>query len=85
MDFIEELKNKLTGEPVRIVFPEGEEPRIVAAAAKIAEDGFAVPVLVGSPEKITEAAIQAGVDAAGIESIDPLTSEKLEEYVKDMP
>ena len=82
MGFIEELKSKLTGEPVRIVFPEGEEPRIVAAAVKIAEDGFAVPILVGSPEQIAAAAAEAGVDASGIESIDPQTTEKLDEYVE---
>ena len=82
MSYIEGLKSRLHGEPVRIVFPEGEEPRIVSAAVKIAEDGFAVPVLVGSPEKISAAAEQAGTDASGIESVDPQTSEKLEEYVR---
>ena len=81
MGFIEELKSKLTGEPVRIVFPEGEDPRIVEAAARVAEDGFAVPILIGTAEQISAAAAEAGVDVSGIEQIDPQTSEKLEEYV----
>ena len=82
MNLIEELKSRLTGEPVRIVFPEGAEKRVVAAAVKIAEDGFAVPILIGSPDEIAAAAEAAGVDASGIESYDPQTSEKLEEYVE---
>ena len=81
MGFIEELKGRLTGEPVRIVFPEGEDPRVVTAAAKIAEDGFAVPILVGTDQQIAAAAKQANVDVSGIESADPQTSEKFDEYV----
>ena len=80
MDFIEELKSKLTGEPMRIVLPEGEDPRVTAAAVRIKEDGFAVPILLGSEEQIKAAAEKAGVDVSGIETIDPATSEKTEEY-----
>jgi len=35
------------GRPKRIVYPEGDDPRIVAAARRLAREGLADPILVG--------------------------------------
>jgi phosphate acetyltransferase len=37
----------------RIVFPEGGDPRVVAAAAQLANDGLIEPVLIGEPGGVT--------------------------------
>lgn len=46
---------------MRIVLPEGEEPRTVSAAAIAAERGIARPVLLGNPGRILETAKKQGV------------------------
>ena len=36
----------------RIVFPEGEEPKIIRAAMQVRDEGIAQPILLGRPERI---------------------------------
>lgn len=80
MGFIEEQKERISGKPVRIVYPEGCDRRIVEAAAQVAAKKIAIPILLGSAKEISEAAELAGADISGIETIDPAASGKLEEY-----
>lgn len=69
-------------EPRRIVLPEGEEPRILKAAAYCAEHGVARPVLLGKKELL--AAAWQEVNAArvpdSVELIDP--TDRLEAYAE---
>ncbi|MCR5060620.1 MAG: phosphate acetyltransferase [Saccharofermentans sp.] len=75
MSLIETIKIKAKKDIKKIVLPEGEESRTIAAAKIIREEGLAVPVLLGDPAKI---------DAEGIEIINPETSAKAEEYAKEL-
>ena len=75
MSLIETIKIKAKKDIKKIVLPEGEEERTIAAAKIIREEGLAVPVLLGDPAKI---------DAEGIEIINPETSAKAEEYAKEL-
>jgi malate dehydrogenase (oxaloacetate-decarboxylating)(NADP+) len=36
----------------RIVFPEGDEPKIIRAAARVHEEGIGTPILLGDPQEI---------------------------------
>lgn len=63
-----------------IVFPEGDEPRTIDAAAFLKKEGIASPILIGNADKIREEAKSRGVSLAGIPLIDPLTSERAEAY-----
>ena len=47
-------KARATQGAKRIVFGEGEESKIIRAAAQVAEEGIATPVLIGRPEIISE-------------------------------
>ena len=47
MTLIEKLKARARMRPQRIVLPEGEDPRIVTAAAAITQEGFAKITLLG--------------------------------------
>ena len=40
------------GAPQRIVFPEGEEPKIIRAAMQVRDEGIGEPILLGRPERI---------------------------------
>ena len=59
-----------------IVFPEGNDARIVQAARCITDEQIAKCVLLGTPEEISA----HGVDLTGIQTIDPQTSELAEKY-----
>lgn len=66
--------------PKRLVFPEGQDERIVAAARRLRDEGMAVPILLGSPESVKPAAERAGVRLDGIELVDPERSGRIKTY-----
>ena len=84
MSMIEMIKNKARANVKRIVLPEGEEPRTIAAAGIVNAEGLARPVLLGKPEAIRAAALKLGVDLSGIEIEDPADSAKAEDYAKQL-
>lgn len=80
MSLIDLVKIKARADIKKIVLPEGDEPRTVKAARIIKDDGLAVPVLLGNREAIEKVASENGVDLTGIETIDPVSADKLQEY-----
>src|SRR5881394_3196720 len=48
--------NRATRDPKRIVFPEGEDPKIIRAARVILDEGIASPILLGQRETIERVA-----------------------------
>ncbi|GKQ43011.1 phosphate acetyltransferase [Companilactobacillus sp. RD055328] len=73
MDLFESLKTKITGKNLRIVLPEGDDPRIMEAAARLHQEGTVVPVLLGNKEQIVTEAAKINFDLADIEIINPDT------------
>ena len=84
MGFKEQVKARARLNVKRIVLPEGDEPRTVQAAAILAAEKIAVPVLLGDPARIQAVAAETGADIAGIECIDPKASPKAAEYAKSL-
>ncbi len=78
MSLLDEIKSKAASLKKTIVLCEGEDKRVVEAAAKITEEGIAKIVLIGNEEECKKVA--PGVNLSGITLIDPLTSEKTPEY-----
>jgi malate dehydrogenase (oxaloacetate-decarboxylating)(NADP+) len=74
--------NRAIKTPKRIVFPEGDEPKVMRAAAILVDDSIAIPVLLGSREKLSSIAKDANIDLDGIEIEDPATSSKREAYAR---
>jgi phosphate acetyltransferase len=64
------------------VLPEGEEPRILRAAAELVERGIVKLTLLGRPEQIGIVLVQQGIALAPdtVEIIDPAVSPHLEAY-----
>ncbi|MBK8175872.1 MAG: NADP-dependent malic enzyme [Rhodospirillales bacterium] len=73
--------NKARSAPKRIVFAEGEEAKIIRAAAEIEDQGLGEPILLGR-----EAVIMAIVSELGLDYrpkiIDPRESSRAESYAK---
>ena len=47
MNLLESLKLRARVRPQRIVLPEGEDPRVVAAAVQVVREGYAAVTLLG--------------------------------------
>jgi malate dehydrogenase (oxaloacetate-decarboxylating)(NADP+) len=76
--------NRAVRDPKRVVFPEGEDPKIIRAAQILVDDGIAYPTLLGNREAIEAHARAAGIALDEIEIEDPATSPMREEYVRHL-
>jgi malate dehydrogenase (oxaloacetate-decarboxylating)(NADP+) len=66
--------------PKRIVFPEGEEMKILRAAQQLVDEEIAKPILLGRPDVIRARMRELGLDLDGVEIVDPAGSDRLEAY-----
>lgn len=64
-----------------IVFPEGEDRRVLRAAVRHQEDGLLVPLVLGDPELINKLAIKEQIDISNLQIINPKESDLLDELV----
>jgi phosphate acetyltransferase len=82
MKFIDSIFQKLRKHPKRVVFPEGTEPRVLAAAAEFVQFQLGVAVLLGKREEVEAAANKAKISLHKIHIIDPETAEDLPLFIK---
>jgi len=80
MRFIGNVIEKLQRHPKRVVFPEGEEPRILQTARQFYALRLGVPILLGDPAKVKEAADGLNISLDGVRVINPATSEDLDNF-----
>ncbi len=72
--------NRAVRDPKRIVFPEGEEPKIIRAARMIVDEGIGSAILLGQRANIERAAGENHISLRDIAIDDPGTSEKRDKY-----
>jgi phosphate acetyltransferase len=82
MRFIGNVIEKLQRHPKRVVFPEGDEPRVLQAARQFAALRLGAPILLGDPDKVKVVAQELNVAMDGIRVINPAQSEDLESFTK---
>ena len=75
---LDDIKKRASLLGKNIVLPEGEDKRVVEAAAVSVKEGVAKITLLGNPDEIKSA--NPNVDLSNVTIIDPLTYEKTEEY-----
>ena len=80
MDFVEQLKEKAKSAGKKIVLCEGEDKRVVEAAAKIVREGIAKIILIGNADECKKVAPET--DISGIELVDPATSANIDKYAE---
>ncbi|MFW6131217.1 MAG: phosphate acetyltransferase [Candidatus Aminicenantaceae bacterium] len=77
--------NKAKTEPKRIVFPEGNEEKILRAAQVIVDEGIAKPIILGNKQIITKKIKNMGLDIINeIEIIEPSNFPRLDEYIEEL-
>ncbi len=74
------VMRKAAAAPQRVVFPEGDDLKIMRAAQLCVEEGIAAPVLLGNPDQIRALAREHEVSLDGIELVDASTDARLDRY-----
>lgn len=77
MSFTDSIFEKLKRHPKRIVFPDGDDPRVVRAAQEFYDRQIGVPVLLGKRPVIEKVALAEKVSLDHVMIIDPETSDDL--------
>ncbi len=81
MSFIEEIKERAKKDIKTIVLPEAEDVRTLEATKMVLEEKYAKVILIGNKDKVLEKAKENNIDITGVEIINPVESEKYDEYV----
>ena len=74
---INELKAKIDGKGLKIVFPESNDERIIEAAIRLEDEGLVKPILIGKKEDVP-----AKYDVSDCVFMDPNNSDLFEDMVK---
>jgi len=96
-DYVRELENRLSrtrqvmhavfdqakADPKRIVFPEGDAPKIVRAAKVLLEEGICTPILLGDAETVNRLLVEHELPKGSVEVIDPSRDPRHEQYAEE--
>ncbi|MFO1477824.1 MAG: phosphate acyltransferase [Verrucomicrobiota bacterium] len=82
MRFIGNIIEKLQRHPKRIVFPEGQEPRVLQAARQFHSLRLGAPILLGERPKIEAVAADLHISLEGVRIVNPSESEDLENFAR---
>jgi phosphate acetyltransferase len=81
VSFVETFLERARSLGRSVVFPEGQDPRILEAARCLADDGVAGIVLLGSRDRIEAAAAEFQISLGGFRLIDPASGSVPQDYV----
>src|SRR5216117_1530707 len=71
-------------DPPSIVFPEGDDPRILRAARILADEGIARPILLGDLDAIRRQADDASLTLEDIELVNPRTATDRDQLAQEL-
>src|SRR6185436_19205179 len=72
--------NRAVRDPKRVVFPEGEAPKVIRAARVLLDEGIAFPTLLGNSDVVQRLARENGILLSDVCIEDPASSPRREEY-----
>lgn len=84
MNIIDNLADQIRGKKIKIVFPEGEDLRILSAVSKLACDDIIAPIVLGNPDVINNMANDNGLDMSDVYIVNYKTSSKLRYYANEL-
>ncbi|MBM3885934.1 MAG: NADP-dependent malic enzyme [Gemmatimonadetes bacterium] len=76
------LISRAQHDPKRVVFPEGEDPKILRAAQRLVDEAIAHPILLGRLERVRQTAEELGIPLDGITLIEPATAAHRDRYAQ---
>ena len=84
MNIFDKLTAQLKAADRTIVLPDGPDPRVVEAAARLTQNEILKVILVGTKEEFDKASAEMGYDLSKCEILDPATYEGMDEMVDTM-
>lgn len=82
MSIFDELKEKIVGQEKVIVFPEGEDERVLKAAVKLKNEGIIQPLVLGDETQIKQTAKTHELDLTGLKIINPKNDIRKDDFAK---
>lgn len=79
---MQDLRDRLKCRDIRVVFPEGQDPRILWAAAEHQKEGLIHPIVLGFKNEIESTAEREGIDISGLEIVEIGQYEHIDELVE---
>ena len=76
--------HKAQANPKQVVFPEGDNEKILRACHALVEEAIAKPILLGDAVRIQAKARELAVNLDGMQIVDPLNSDHHETYVQEL-
>lgn len=71
MELFDSLKQKINGQNKTIVFPEGEDERVLGAASRLVADGLVKAIVLGKQSQIETTATNHAIDLSQLTILDP--------------
>ena len=78
---LEKLVEVLKQNKRKLVFTEGNDPRILEAASRLKQEGLLEPLLLGNVDEVKAKANEGGFNIDGIEIVDPLSYKEMDQMV----
>lgn len=78
------MVHKAQSQPRQVVFPEGENEKILRACHTLVEEKIAVPILLGNAAIIRKNIAELGLFLNGVQIVDPAISPLRERYVQEL-
>lgn len=78
---LEKLVEVLKQNKRKLVFTEGNDPRILEAASRLKQEGLLEPLLLGNVDEVKAKANECGFNIDGIEIVDPLSYKEMDQMV----
>jgi phosphate acetyltransferase len=82
MSFLQSVYAKLRRHPKRIVFPDGNDPRVIRAARMFNDRELGVAILIGKRAEIEQTASANHVSLEKVAVVDPETSSEMPRFLK---
>jgi len=79
---LEQIRQRASADLQHVILPEGDDPRIIEAAAICARDRVAKITVIGSEEKIRELAASTGANLNGVDIVDQRKSHDLKKLAE---
>ena len=81
MNLMQQLADRAKIDPRRIVFPEGEDERMLRSAVRVKAEGIAEPMILGDIDSIKQVASKTGLSLEGVSVVNPREDDRLETFV----
>src|SRR3970040_2060109 len=78
------MVHKAQRNPQRVVFPEGDHPKMLRASQILVDEKIARPILLGSKHKISARATELNLHLEGADVIDPADFARFDVYVEEL-